>query len=158
MTYRQFHKMQLDIIIIILFSQPRLRARIAEGPFTRKGPWPSSAGSPSFKRPTAQRTGPFCPYGPCARTRLRFPCSKVSARKPLGVSSCVHFQSSTPGSVTPDYCSAREKWVSFPLGAHHGWVGQWRPLPLHPLNTSSPAPFGHPAWSYPGLAYQGLLR
>lgn len=53
MTYRQFHKMQLDIIIIILFRQPRLRARqprlrarITEAPSTRKEPWPSSAGSP----------------------------------------------------------------------------------------------------------------
>lgn len=24
---------------------------------------------------------------------------------------------------------------------------------LHPLNTSSPAPFGHPAWSYLDISY-----
>ena len=38
--------MQLDIIIIILFRQPRLGARTAKAPSTRKEPWPSSAGSP----------------------------------------------------------------------------------------------------------------
>lgn len=143
MTYRQFHKMQLDIIIIILFSQPRLRARIAEGPSTRKGPWPSSAGSPSFKRPTAQRTRPFCPYGPCAQTRLRFPCSEVSARKPLGVILLCPFSVLHPRQHDPRLLLGQGEAGVLPSGGSP-WLGR-------PVAPFAPAPSEHllssPIWS-----------
>ena len=135
--------MQPNIITIILLRQPRLRARIAEAPSTMKEPWCRSAGSSHLKQPMAQRTGPFCPYSTCARTRLRFPCSEVSGRKLLFFVVVGHAVMWDPSSLSRDQtrapCSGSAE--SQPLD-HQGsprnllkWascVSFWSPLPGRP--------------------------
>ena len=115
------------------------------GPEPPRPPLPGKSPGPAlrearFKQPTAQRTGPFCPYGPCAWTRLRFPCSEFSARKPVGVILLCLFSVPHPRQRDPRQLLSQGAAGVLPSGGSP-WPGH-RPLPLHPLNTSS-----SPTWS-----------
>lgn len=145
MTYRQFHKMQLDIIIIILFSQPRLRAESLRPLLPGKG-LAQPAGRPGFKQPR-RIWGHSLPTALC-RDMPEVPLLRGLSKENPGDGSLCPFSVLHPRQRDPRQLLAREEAGVLSSG------GSTRPGACpHLWNTSSPAPFGHPAWSYLGLPY-----